>query len=252
MLPTSIDQYMKNIFIFGLDKEEPVRLVPLAWALHLELFYYVVIGLFAGKSKRIALIWLSLSLTYVAVLLILGNHDFALRYQIIPAASLPFSIGACLYHFRDAINQIISKVPWKTVLLTSLMLYALPFFWAKSLINLSKGVWLDVFMIPFYLNMLFSALVIVAFSNIPRGQYGLIEKIDAFLGSLSYPVYLFHFQAGIMAVSILGFTPRKSLRLLVFGGILTIVIALIEARFLSKYIERLREKNKAGLSRVDV
>jgi hypothetical protein len=66
-----------------------------AWALTVELFFYICIGLGASRNKLISAVWFLLSVSYTVYLIMSGG--FAERYQTLGAASLPFSTGAMIF-----------------------------------------------------------------------------------------------------------------------------------------------------------
>ncbi len=72
------------------------RLSPATWALTVELFYYCLIGLGISRNRNRTMVWLFLSVVYVALTYFMGLFWHA-RYFALPAGSLPFSIGALLY-----------------------------------------------------------------------------------------------------------------------------------------------------------
>ncbi|MGI9432920.1 MAG: acyltransferase family protein, partial [Myxococcota bacterium] len=97
-LPQSAQAWASNLFIFGVH-DQPQRLIPPAWSLHVELVFYCAMALGLARRRWLALAWFAASLAWTLHANIEGQH-FLLRYLPVQAASLPFSLGACLYHFR--------------------------------------------------------------------------------------------------------------------------------------------------------
>jgi len=97
-LPASINDFLTNIFITFTPESEP-RLTPPAWALTIELFFYILIAFGISRNIKITALWFLASLSYT-IYLIYGNASFSYRYFTIPAASLPFSIGSIIFLYN--------------------------------------------------------------------------------------------------------------------------------------------------------
>jgi peptidoglycan/LPS O-acetylase OafA/YrhL len=87
--PGDLASIMRNVFLFFPNGEGPL-LTPPAWALTVEIFFYIAIGLGLSKTWRISLVWFPLSVVYTVVVNILGL-DWSYKYSAISAASLPFA-----------------------------------------------------------------------------------------------------------------------------------------------------------------
>jgi peptidoglycan/LPS O-acetylase OafA/YrhL len=242
-LPDSLWIALKNIFLIGLDKREPSRLVPLAWALYIEIFYYILIGLFLGKSRKIALTWLLISVIYLLLLVTAGEQSFSKRYSYIPAASLPFSVGACLYHFFPDLDRLLNRAKWDTGFKAAVLLFLLPYF-----LPLAKDTYrfLSYDLLPFYLNIITTTILVYYLSSIPKPRFSSYKKIDTWLGDLSYPTYLLHWQSGLLMAYLFNLQ-KNSFSLLVMGGLLTLALAALEAKFVSNNLEKIRSATKKRL-----
>jgi len=242
--PDTVSSIIKNIVILGLEKNEPILLVPIAWSIHVELFYYIMIALFLGRSKKVAHIWLGLSVAYLFTLLIIEKSSFYYRYATIPAASLPFCVGAYLFHYSDKISLLLRKITWQLGIKLSIGLYCIPFLLPPLFRDDYK--WLNTTAIPFYLNVFTTAILIWYLMNTPKDKFTVFRKWDSWFGDLSYPVYLFHWHSGILVAYLFGFA-KSSTTLLVFGGGLTLFLAVLEVKFLSNSLENMRNKIKASV-----
>ena len=185
VIPSSASEWVRNLGIFGLHAGPNPRLIPPAWALHVELVHYIAIGLLLGRGRRIALAWLAASVGWHLYLGIEGA-SFAHRYFPVQAASLPFSLGAVIYHYRSAIEARVSGR------------------WLPLAVALSA--WLvNCLLVPgsataplrFYANCLLSAAVIATLVA-PPSLLRRMRRTDAWLGDLSYPIYLVHFLVGFI------------------------------------------------------
>ena len=98
--PESSQEWYMNIFIFGMEHDSPSRIVPPVWALANELVYYILICLILGRNPYIAISWFLVSVVWVCFSIYSGE-EFGSRYFSIAAASLPFSMGAVFFHYKN-------------------------------------------------------------------------------------------------------------------------------------------------------
>lgn len=100
--PDSSNLWLYNIFMVYPDlfpwNIEP-RLCPPTWALTIEFLFYALIAFGISKTPKVSLCWLIISICY-SVLNYVFMLDFSSGYGSVLAGSLPFSIGACLFHYH--------------------------------------------------------------------------------------------------------------------------------------------------------
>lgn len=173
-------------------RESP-RLTPPAWALTVEIFFYVLIGIGISKNKSITLTWLIISVLYH-----IGTFIFQLgwehRYFTIFAASLPFSTGALIFHYRHKGIKYINQ-------LTGRAYYYLPIFLLLMiLINWGLGILSGQSTgIFFYSNYILCSLIVIVLSDRKELPY-INKKFDKWMGDFSYPIYLIHYQVGLLVL----------------------------------------------------
>ena len=102
-LPGTWGQIGENVGLIFSYVSEP-RLTPPAWALTVELFYYAAIGLGLSRSRKLTACWFTASLIFTVAINV-ARVDFDVKYFSISAASLPFSTGAMIYHFRRELGK---------------------------------------------------------------------------------------------------------------------------------------------------
>ena len=182
-LPTNISDLSRNVFLYLSPLEAP-RLTPPAWALTVELFYYVVIGVGASRNKLLTLIWFAASVAYHIVTIILGL-GWGERYYTISAASLPFSTGALIFHYRPQLSQFVNRLKG------SLYNY-LPYIFFASIL----GNWLIGDLLGqtrgafFYSNYILCSIMVVLLSG--RKTLPFISKrFDGWMGDLVIPFICF-------------------------------------------------------------
>jgi len=223
------------------------RLSPPTWALTIELFFYVLIGIGLSRSRWLAIAWLISSLIYM-IYTHLDGLGYGYRYSIIFAGSLPFSIGAVVYHYREKFCKIFkfSAHPVPIAIIFSLFLLN-SFFGAIT----QHFKWNDsLFYLSFYFNYIINTIMVI---SLIKGKFPLIsKKFDKAVGDYSYPIYLFHWQAGFMSTMLLWGEPIRGLNPEgFFSFILAIVISIfvswIIIKFIDHPIQKLRTsiKNKA-------
>ncbi|MEJ1355170.1 MAG: hypothetical protein RPU39_10845 [Candidatus Sedimenticola sp. (ex Thyasira tokunagai)] len=107
-MPGNASELSKNLMIFFPFMDVP-RLTPPAWALTVELFFYILIGAGISKNKGITLIWFVFSVLYHIGALFF-DLGWSHRYYTIAAASLPFSTGALIFHYRHSCCQCLNQL----------------------------------------------------------------------------------------------------------------------------------------------
>jgi len=227
-IPISIGNLLQNIFIAFIawypNTVDP-RLVPPSWALTVEIVFYLLICLGISKTFFRVNLWLFFSLCYVIYSFIV-NWDWTARYFPVAAASLPFSIGATIY-FLSKNNRL--KVNFKKLRLSASIIYILTLsnclFWIKASSE-NVGNFVEI---GFYLNIVFCALLV--FSLIIGGKIIAFDnKIDKFIGDYSYPIYLLHWQSGLIASYMIFGKPIHDIST---KGFISFLLALIIVMLLS-------------------
>ncbi len=237
ILPDNLFEFITNITIFGLKKKpNQSSLVPPAWALSIEIFYYFLISIWAGRSKKNARYFLALGILYLCVVYLFKGFDWWYRYFLIGAGALPFAVGVNIYFHSDSIKKVIVYFAWIRVFAFSIAFYIFCFLGAYFF-----GYQKTLF---FYLNIISSSLLLSSLWYFPTNKF---KRVDTFLGDLSYPTYLIHYQIGIAVGYITGIT-WKSWELLLTSFILVTIISIIEARTISGPIERYRKKIKMNVN----
>ncbi|TVO59649.1 acyltransferase family protein [Denitromonas halophila] len=213
------------------------RLAPPTWALTLEIVFYVLIGLGVSRSRRTTLAWLAVGAGYVGATfaLELGHES---RYSYIPAASLPFSIGALLFHYKTQTARIAAAVPGHA--LAWLPLYLLLAFLAQS----NNRALIEP---VFFANIALHALIITKLRDMPRS--GWLTQADKLIGDLSYPIYLGHYQAGFIVTIVFWGSPLRegsnaSMLAAALAAALAVATAYLINRILDSRIEALRRALK--------
>jgi len=247
-LPTSIEGWLKNILIIFSYHSSP-RLSPATWALTVEIFFYIAICIGISRSRITTVIWFVISIGYTVFLVSSNTGDWSTRYFPIEAASLPFSIGGMIYHYRDKIQTTYKKYSLDHPLLW-LSLVCLNF-----CISFSVEIKCQVpaiFNYGFYVNLFLMSVLIASLLNKRFLRIG--KNTDKRIGNLSYPIYLMHWQVGAFLYVLIfkdygrGFMTIEGFLFLLSSSILIVFLSLIAVFVIDKPIEKLRTKIKTNKS----
>lgn len=189
-IPSDLTQWLSvltMLYIAIFPNEVAPNLAPATWAISVELFYYFCICIGASKTIFRVYIWLAVSIAYIAILQAKGLN-WPYYYFPVPAASLPFAIGALIY-FRKKEGFAPISEHWITspAFLTTL-------FVAHGMTTL---VYPDYFTLGFYVSLFISILLCYELA-IGREWTLISKKLDKAIGDYSYPIYLLHWQIGVL------------------------------------------------------
>lgn len=241
-LPKTISEWFGNLsLIFWSEKPIEVipRIAPATWALTIELFFYLIIGLGISSTKASTILWFGLSLCYT-IYFNLTVH-IGLGYGTVWLASLPFSLGALAYHFKEEIIKTIRSLKVNVLLfivyVSNLLLASF------SSVLFSEDISWKVGFLASVLNLAASAILTVYLFHIDKTVN---RSWNTLLGNLSYPVYVFHWGGALIAAAIFDDFVKEN-RVLIFGlGLfITLIISYLAEYYLSKNIEKLRTRIKS-------
>ena len=267
-LPNSFEMIIQNIFIFFaplsperiLDNLISVilswrpsdiqpRLVPPSWALTVEIFFYILICLGLSKTIIRVRLWMIVSIVYVIATFMLDGK-WQHRYFTFAAASLPFSIGSLVYFLyrNNRFHEIYQKSKLSSGIL--FIIFLINCFTCSALFksNIAGHILEIIFYFGLYLNILICALLV--YSLIKSDKIIKISKnFDKFIGDFSYPMYLLHFQVGVLAAFLLygpALQDKSSNGWSTFSLALAIVLLLsLSFKYLiEKPVENIRNKIK--------
>jgi len=190
-LPDNFTAVLKNVFIF-LGSHDSPRLVPASWALTVELFFYLLIGFGFSKTWRLTFCWFLFSMAYHPIAFYFGwDHYFTIF-----AASLSFSMGALIYHYKNEISRLKIKINNPIAILFLLFMN-----WLLGIL-LGSRVAEGFFWSFFYINHLTCSIMVVTLKDRPLFAQ-LTKASDKWIGDLSYPIYLLHVPVGMVVSAVL-------------------------------------------------
>lgn len=248
-IPTSLEGVLHN-FLMAFPSWHPnsinPRLVPPTWALTVEIFFYILICFGISKTFKRVKIWLLLSVCYVV-----GSYVAGLpwqdRYFPVAAASLPFSIGSAIFFVSKSnhMQELYFKLKVSSIHLFSLMLINCLVWMILSSLNIGKLVEIGL-----YINILICSLLV--YSIVIGGEILKINrKADKLIGDFSYPIYLLHWQSGLLVSFLIFGEPFHELSarglISLVGSILFVIIfSLLFIWSIDKPIQLIRSKVKAN------
>jgi peptidoglycan/LPS O-acetylase OafA/YrhL len=240
-MPETPREWFQNFALLLKFSTKPQIIQP-AWTLTVELFFYLFIGAGLSRNKAITGVWLAASIVYTLYMLTTGATDYA-RFFTLGAASLPFSIGASMYHWRDNINARLPQL--STAPLLPAILFGI------YLANIAVSHNLNVHNLAgFYINIGLCAILLLTLQA-RRDLPGISRKLDNALGELSYPVYLIHAPLSWFLLYVCKLTgiPISGPSLLAFFTFVipTVVIAWLMTVSIEKPIELARSRIKQSI-----
>lgn len=245
-MPREIMDWLPNLFIVGL-LDGPVKvLIPPAWTLDIEILFYVLMGLGLSRNRFLVTCWFALSAFYT-LWLVIDGAEFVDRYVSYAAASLPFSMGAMAYMYRNFLARYLSlPVP-----------VAAGCFFAAVVV--AKLEWLgDPLYIGFYLTLLASFLLLVSLIKVDSAQVSAsLQSIDRMLGNLAYPIFLCHWQVAAVMLHLV-YESQKPLGgglwlfSIVFIHLVALIVYFLVDRNVSRARDWVRGKEKLNLSKMAV
>jgi peptidoglycan/LPS O-acetylase OafA/YrhL len=228
-MPATAHDIFSQIAIFGLDRAgigpTAVRILPPAWSLNVELYFYLIIGLFTATRPRLTL---SAGLIALVVSCLAAAKIVPLPFYGDPLGNAqPFFLGSLAYHLKDRIDL---RGPGITVVFAIFAFLQL----------LPTDRYLEARVETLSLVAPFAVIATWKADRIVTRWRGELDL----LGKLSYPIFLLHW-----AVSV----PLRAAQLshgtiFLFCVPLTILAALAVHLGVERPIEVLRRTIRSGAS----
>ncbi|MEZ5556088.1 acyltransferase family protein [Haliea sp.] len=229
--PSTFNEIVKNAFILFPDLSS-ARLSPPAWALTVELFFYALIGFGLSRSMNLVIVWFFCSVLY-HVTASSPFFPWSDTYFSFAAASLPFSTGALIFFQRHRFRAFVIRNQ-VSILATLSLCFILNSFFVNFL------VWKNI---GFYLSFVICSFLVLALSFVDL--QGSAKVIDKWVGDLSYPIYLMHFQVGFLCIAffqLIGFSADLSSPVpFLIAVIVTLAVSQVVVVALQSPIDRVRD-----------
>ena len=175
--------------------------------------------------------------------------DYNYRYSMLLAGSLPFSIGASIYHFREI---LVSKLSFLEK--PSSIFFLFGAFIANPLFVLicRKFSLHDLAVFSYYTNYVVNALIVI---GLIRGKIPFFSaRVDQVIGDFSYPIYLLHWQVGFFASMLLFGVPVRGLSYegvfsFLLASAICVFISLLIKIYVDAPIQRVRKRMRTSAQR---
>jgi peptidoglycan/LPS O-acetylase OafA/YrhL len=244
-IPETSQQFIANLGMIFPDfnpAEYPNRLHPATWALTIELFFYFLIGIGLSRSKLLTIFWLAISLVVTIIYNLSGSYGIG--YGNIFTASLPFSLGASIYFYKDAIHSVLRKLTgdnhlffFSTIFLITLLVSAF-----SSQLFHPDIAW-KVTLLLSVANLFNSAIMVVVLYH-EKAESRQFRWLDRYLGDLSYPLYVFHWTAALWITFVAADLALSGINRFFLSLILAIAVSTVTNKYINERVESLRNRIK--------
>ena len=191
-----------------------------AWSLSLELTFYFLAPFLNGLKNKYLLLIISLSLAFRFLLYSQGlNHD-PWNYRFFPTELIFFLFGILMYR----IYNLIKNKSLKNISIISFVFY-LFFLTSYQFLPHERTKQLVLFLFSF----IFIPFIFNLFKN---------NKIDRYIGELSYPVYISHF---LVIDTLINFTHLPHQLISTFTITFSVILSIILLQFIINPINKFRQ-----------
>ncbi|MBC7547093.1 MAG: acyltransferase [Polaromonas sp.] len=180
--PQTPSEWVAQIGIFGLADSQ-VRVLPAAWTLGAELYFYLLIGLVTARSKRASLLLCAISLPIGALCAMkVLTFDF---YGSAVGNGFVFALGSTIYFYRNTLR--VKPALFALAGFAYLAhVYAIPALEQVDVDNAN----LAGSVLPFALILLY------LFQHDIRLPW--VVRLSSVLGKMAYPMFLLHWAVGVV------------------------------------------------------
>lgn len=224
VLPENLFEWLPQIAIFGLltlqVEAEKILVLP-AWSLNIELIYYLLISVLAGRSREATRFCWGGSMILALLAMSLGWNEIDKVYFSFWGPSLAFASGALLYHEAPVFERLMRRLrlqPTPVTALLSMLILTIYIQWQTFAYFGMKLFGYDYAFANSHLpglNLAFLYGVIplaaitfwlcdgVSVHNDSKMSGTKLKKLSALCGDLSYPIFLCHWQVAVFVTGIM-------------------------------------------------
>lgn len=211
----------------------PPIVIPTSWAVTNEIFWYVIIACGVSATLGRSLVWLALGIAYTIVVWAFWPMNLTLLYFLFLAGSLPFAMGAALFHVQHLFPE---RFRWHAIAIGVPVLLV-----CVVLVGMEK---VDMWGPIYFAFLPATALTVLGLYKIkPSSSWA---KLDDRIGSVSYPIYLDHYLAASLLTYFYPVRANEGSYQVLFVMALSLAIAVLLVRFVDQPIERIRRRIKEG------
>ena len=177
--------------------------MPVGWTLQVEMVFSLLLPLMMWLTRRTH--WSLLVLVSLWLIVTDWPVHFTLRY------AFDFSLGIALYEERERLARLFDRVPGPltgALLLFGLAIFTVPVYWIASF------AWWAI--LPFGLG---ATILVAGAMHSTRSSRVLAARPMAFLGRISYSVYLLHFTVLLLCTPVLRTSPGLAMGLVFVAAV---------------------------------
>ncbi|MBV1691721.1 acyltransferase [Novosphingobium sp. G106] len=205
-------------------------LIPMAWSLALEIYFYALAPFIARRPARQIALLMSASIVARIVAALMGYSGDPYSYRFFPFELAFFLAGVLAYKAWAARPELWQRPAARLLALAvPVVLAAYPWL---------RGDWPDA---AFFSPARIGTLLLVAVALPAIHGWSRHSRLDRTVGELSYPVYLSHFLVTAIIPAAGVFAGRSGLRTLAVIAV-TLALSWVVVRFLDDGIEAWRRR----------
>jgi len=205
--------------ILGISWWKLTYINPPTWSLGTEITFYILIPFIIILKKYFNIIFLLSLLSYLIIIIFFKDYHDPLGYRFLPFTLYIFLLGGSLFYISFKKNDLIKIAIFIFVILTIIINYKIDYYKIHFAKEIALGILSSIFFVSYLKDIK--------------------NKIDMYLGGLSYGIFLNHF----FIIEILDKYLIESEIKKTFIAILTSVIfSSVTYHFIEKYSSIFREK----------
>lgn len=239
IISNNMGDWIREFFILDINNFKPpphgkVSILPSAWSLCTELYYYAIIGFITGCYKRLTLILFILSAAITFYYWQLGTSFFKM-YLPIQSPAAVFFLGSLLYHYRKCFENMLSGKFYSCIFM-AFIITVLPDILGlyKTYDHTSKLLYM------YGLSFFYCYIILSLYDSGTKKKASIIEN---FCADIAFPIFLIHWAvAGFLWVQ---FPTLQSAKILHFC--FTLAGSILASCFVYVLVERPLKKWRALL-----
>ena len=235
-LPHSFMEWFTNLSIMGttsLTGRTAPLLIPGSTTLGIEVCFYVILGLFTGRSKRLSWLGFAAGCMFILYEFYQGTSFEILYFSVFGPAAV-FFLGSLCYFYHERLAFLCTTKLWVPLLIANMAVYV------PSMLGYQFRP-LPIFFGTIYLSTFITAYCLICLYH--RSLKKPPSACEQFLADISYPMFLLHTP---LAGVILYFTQGKYH----FGWdtfLIALIASFIASSILLLYVERPMKKIRARI-----
>lgn len=225
-----IDSNGGLFFTSNFNNTDPVLakflLIPPAWSIALELTFYLLAPLLLRRKPLIIILFILISLLIrVIIYFYLGWMNDPWTYRFFPLELALFLFGSLAFRFYENLDEH-SRFQYPIIVLFFIIIISFQYFPSMNYYGVNFKNWI---------LYLFSIIAIPYLFKVTKNN-----KLDSYIGELSYPIYVVHWLIVGFIVRVTDFLNINNYKS-VFPIIISTLMAMLLVKFIDKPMEKIRQ-----------